>query len=328
MIPFIVAELSANHLQDYERAVRLVEAAAESGADAVKLQCWDRLVIAERRIESGPWAGRGMAELYAECKTPWSWFKPLFSRAKSLDMVGFSSAFDWESVEFLVNEGCPILKIASAEITDHNLIAVAAKTGLPLMMSTGMADEDEIDAALMVAKSAGCDDLTLLHCTSAYPAPAGDCNLLAMADLDGRYGVDVGLSDHTLGWTAAAAATALNATVIEKHLTLARADGGPDAGFSAEPHEFAAMVKACREVSEMLGDGRRGPRPSEMPTLPLRRGLWVTQPIRRGERLTPLNLRAYRPATTIPAHLLTAYWGRVASRDLQPGDALTDADAV
>lgn len=275
--PFIVAELSANHLGSLSRARALVDCAAAAGADAIKLQTFtpEQMVDPGSTMTSGPWAERDLLDLYREAHTPRQWHAELFDQARALGMVAFSSAFHPDDVDFLETLGCPIYKIASFELTDRNLITRAARTGKPLIMSTGMAALEEIGAAVDAAF--GCQDLTLLRCTSAYPAPAADANLLAGRALSGytfgriAYGTSWGLSDHTLGSSVAIAATALGATVIEKHLTLARADGGPDAGFSLEPREFAQMVKACREAKAALGEVRYGPTHAEASSLALRR---------------------------------------------------------
>ena len=269
MSPFIVAELGASHNGSFNRAVSLIEAAAEAGADAIKLQTFtpERMVEPDTVIASGPWAGRNALELYRECHTPRDWHYHLFECAKGLGMTAFSSVFHPDDVDFLETLGCPMYKISSFEITDIPLIRYAVSKRKPIVVSTGMASYEEI----MTVAAMGWEQLTLLKCTSAYPADASDANLLTMVDMGRLPAVDIGLSDHTLGFSVAVAAVALGAVMVEKHLTLSRADGGPDAAFSSEPHEFAAMVKACREAALALGEVRYGPTPSEMSSLPLRR---------------------------------------------------------
>lgn len=280
MTPLLVAELSANHLGNFDRAIALVEAAAKAGANAVKTQCFtpEQMADPETVIESGPWAGRKLYELYCETYTPRDWHAKLFSCAKELGMIGFASVFHPDDVDFLETLDCPMYKISSFEILDLQLIRHAAKTGKPVVISTGMATLDEIWLAFDACnqgrpgpKPWECPWPTLLRCTSAYPASAEDAALVSIPDLAHRYDCNVGLSDHTLGLGVAVAAVTLGATMIEKHLTLSRADGGPDAAFSSEPHEFAAMVVACREAAAALGEVRYGPTESEMSSLPLRR---------------------------------------------------------
>lgn len=275
--PFIVAELSANHLGSHKRALALIDHAAASGADAVKLQTYtpEQMVAAGRRITEGPWAGRNALGLYREAHTPREWHRDLFARARELGLVAFSSVFHPDDVDFLETLDCPIYKIASFELTDHELIAHAVRTGKPLIISTGMATLDEIGEAVHAA--AGCQDLTLLKCTSAYPAKAVDANLAAGQALSGytfgriAIGTKWGLSDHTMGIGVAVAAAALGATMIEKHLTLARSDGGLDAAFSMEPAEFAQLVTECRRASAAVGEVCYGPTNGERPQLALRR---------------------------------------------------------
>lgn len=280
--PFIVAELSANHLGSLDRAVDIVQAAADAGADAIKLQTFTPEQMAETNavVESGPWAGRKLLELYREAHTPREWHKPLFGLAKLRGMVAFSSVFHPDDVDFLETLDCPIYKIASFELTDLALIERTARTMKPVIMSTGMATYDEIAGAARIVwrhgkggamKAASDGDVTLLKCTSAYPADASDSNLATLADIRERFSCDVGLSDHTPGIGVAVAATALGATVIEKHLTLSRADGGPDAAFSMEPHEFAQLVTECRRAAAAIGVVRYGPSASEASSVPLRR---------------------------------------------------------
>lgn len=274
--PFIVAEISANHLGSKARAHTLIGRAADAGADAVKFQLYDpeRLAPAGKRIESGPWAGRDMRDLYREAMTPPEWFSDLFAWAEHYGAQAFSSVFDVDGLAFLERLGARRYKIASFELVDHDLIRAVAATGKPLILSTGMATLGEIAQAVTAA--AGCDDLTLLKCTSGYPAPVFEANLLAGKGFGGytfgriAKGTKWGYSDHTMSIGACAAAAALGATMIEAHFTLARADGGPDAAFSWEPDEFARMALAAREAAAAIGEARYGPTVSELPQLSIR----------------------------------------------------------
>ena len=279
--PFIVAEVGGNHLGDSQRALDLIVAAHHAGADAVKFQCFEaeQMADAGKVIERGPWAGRNMVDLYWETHTPKHWFPKLFAGARACGMVPFASVFHPDDVDFMLTLGCDIFKISSFEITDTNLIAYAASKGKPLIISTGMATFEEIeqacDAAFEGSPGPAGVNVTLLKCTSAYPATAAEANLATMKAMQERLiwlgAPDFGLSDHTLGLGVAAAATALGASVIEKHLTIRRSDGGPDASFSLEPEEFRQMVDTCREAAQAVGEVRYGPTPAEASSLPLRR---------------------------------------------------------
>lgn len=302
--PYIVAEISCNHLGSLGRALELIDAAKASGADAVKFQCWERdsMVLGDYTIEGTGWHGQSMRKLYAEAWTPWDWFPRLFDYAKRVGIECFASVFDHESLRFLENLDCPRYKIASFEIVDLPLIEAVAKTGKPIIISTGMANKQEVFDAGDCAFSANVDScITILKCTSAYPAPYSAVNLrtfIAMRDAPRFH--DVGLSDHTLGLAVPVAATALGATMIEKHLTLRRADGGPDAAFSSEPHEFKAMVDACREAAQAIGEVRYGPTDTELPSLQFRRSLYWAKDIEPGETITREHLRTARPALGLP----------------------------
>jgi pseudaminic acid synthase len=274
-LPFIVAEMSANHLGSLDRAREIIEVAADMGADAIKLQTFnpDQMCAADKIIETGPWAGRNAVDLYREAQTPREWHQQLFEWGKENGLVVFSSPFHRDDVDFLETLDCPIYKIASFEVTDTSLISHAAFTGKPLIISTGMATREEIREAIAAANDCpiGTPTPVLLKCTSAYPADATEANLATMVDMNKLWGVDIGLSDHTPGHAVAVAATALGAIVIEKHLTLSRKDGGPDAGFSMEPYEFQQMVKACREAAAAIGTVQYGPTPGEAASMLLRR---------------------------------------------------------
>lgn len=319
MKPFIVAEMSANHMGSLKRAIDIVEAAAEAGADAIKVQTWSpgRMCVDRTyTLQHGPWAGQRLFDLYEEAFLPWGWHRPIFERARLRGLVPFSAAFDWEAVDFLETLGVDRHKVASFELTDLPLIRYMASKGKPMILSTGMATWREIGEALAAAARAPA--LTVLQCTSSYPAPPEHANLRTLREM-ARRAERVGLSDHTLGHDAAVVATALGATYIEKHLTLSRADGGPDAGFSSEPREFAAMVQAVRRAAATLGEVRYGPGPGEDPGL--RRSLWVLQDICEGEALRfGVNVATARPALGLPC--ATPLTGRRAAVNLKAGTPL------
>lgn len=316
--PLICAEISANHLGSLQRALDIVDAAAAAGADLIKCQTWSRGRMCIDRgytLKHGPWAGRRLADLYEEAFLPWDWHRPIFELARKLGLVPFSAAFDQESVDFLETLRVDRHKVASFELTDLPLIRYMASKGKPMILSTGMATKEEIEAAWAAADTGRCADITLLKCTSAYPAALENANLRTLRHMGPRYG----LSDHTFGDDCAVVATALGATYIEKHLTLSRADGGPDAGFSSEPHEFAAMVQAVRRAAAALGEVRYGPSPGE--DVSLRRSLWVLrdtcagEPLRLGD-----NVVTARPALGLPPS--TSMENRQAACDLEAGTPL------
>jgi N-acetylneuraminate synthase len=325
--------MSGNHNGEISRALRLLEAAHEAGADAVKLQTYtaDTLTINHDgpgfRIEEGLWAGRTLHELYSEAHTPWDWHLALFRRARELDITIFSSPFDETAVAFLEQLGAPAYKIASFEIVDLALIACAARTGKPLIISTGMADADEIAEAVATARKAGCDDLMLLHCVSGYPTPIAESNLRTIVDLADRFAVPVGLSDHTLGISVSIAAVALGAVAIEKHLTIARAEGGVDSAFSLEPQEFKLLVTGVREAWDALGQATYERAPSEAANLLFRRSIYVVRHIALGETFTAQNVRVIRPGFGMAPRHLERVIGQRATRSLVRGTALTE-DAV
>lgn len=323
--PFIVAEISANHLGSLDRALEIVRAAAHAGADAVKLQTWHReLMVLDRsyRIADGPWKGRNLADLYDEAWTPWVWHKPIFEHAKALGIEAFSTPFDLPSLIFLEALGCPRYKVSSFEIVDLPLIRAIATTGKPMVISTGMATEQEIDDAMTAAIEAGGQDITLLKCTSAYPADAAEANLTTMVDMCEAFGCPTGLSDHTPGIGVAVAAAALGATVIEKHLTLLRADGGPDAAFSMEPDEFAQMVTACRQAAQAIGVVRYGPTEAERPQLALRRSVYAMRDIKHGQTITAADMTTARPANGIPPSKMVDWVGATAQCDIRRGEPI------
>lgn len=326
--PYIIAELSGNHNGDLGRALALVDAAAATGADAVKLQTYTADTITldsdrpEFRIQGGPWDGRRLHELYQEASTPWDWHPALFARARSHGLQVFSSPFDPTAIAFLETLDTPAYKIASFELVDTPLIGLAAATGKPLIMSTGIADYAEIEAALRAAREGGARQVALLHCISAYPARPEDMRLRTIETLAAAFGVQVGLSDHTLGSAVAVAAIARGATIIEKHLTLARADGGPDAAFSLEPEEFRQLVQDCRLAQAALGTpifDRKGVGGSNAQ---FRRSLYVVADVAAGTVLTGAHIRSIRPGHGLPPKHLPEVLGRTARRDLHRGEAL------
>ncbi len=327
--PFLIAELSGNHNGSLERAIRLLRAAVEAGADAIKLQTYrpDTLTIDHDGpgfvIEKGPWAGRRLFELYAEASTPWEWHEALFAEGRRLGVPVFSTPFDPTAVDFLERLQAPAFKIASFEIVDLPLVRRIAETGRPLLMSTGMATDTEIREAVTTARAAGARDIVVLHCNSGYPTPVSDSRLATMAHLRALTGCPVGLSDHTLGTAVAVAAVALGAVAIEKHITLARADGGPDAAFSLEPDEFARLCRDCRDAFAAIGEARRGLSPSEEASRVFRRSLYAVAAIRAGEPFTETNVRSIRPGHGLPPKELPRLLGRRARRDIARGTPLS-----
>src|SRR5229473_455643 len=327
---YCIAEVSANHNQDFAQAVRIIEAAKDAGADAIKLQTYtpDTMTIAsdreEFRIGGGTlWDGRNLHDLYGEAYTPWEWQPRLKQVAEDLGMDLFSSAFDFTAVDFLEQMGVPAHKVASFELVDLPLIQRMAGTGKPLIMSTGMASEEEIDEALQTARKAGATQIALLKCTSAYPAPAEEMNLRTIPEMARRFGVPVGLSDHTMGIAAPVAAVALGACIIEKHLTLSRATPGPDSTFSLEPQEFKAMVDAIRTAEKVLGEVYFGLSCKQESSRVFRRSLFVVQDVKRGETFTPENVRSIRPGYGLHTRYLGEVLGKRAVRDIERGTPLS-----
>lgn len=326
---FVIAEVSANHGGDLDRVRTMIRAAADAGADAVKLQTFtpDSMTLdldAEHFVvgAGNPWSGRRLYDLYAEAAMPWEWYPELAAVAAEAGVVLFSSPFDAPAVDFLVAQGAPALKIASFELTDLPLVRHAASTGLPLVMSTGMATRDEIDEAVTVARASGDGGVVLLRCNSAYPSPPGDMDLRTITDMAERWGAPVGLSDHTLDHTCAVAAVALGACVVEKHFTLRRSDGGPDASFSLEPDELADLVTAIRTTDAAVGGVRYGPSASDAASLAFRRSLFVVEPVAAGGTIEARHVRSLRPAVGLAPRHFDAVVGRVASHDLAVGHPL------
>lgn len=326
--PYVIAELSANHGGDLDRARAIMTAAKESGADAVKLQTYtaDTLTIAcdrpEFRLSDGPWAGRTLHDLYQEAHTPWDFHSDLFAIGAQLGLAVFSTPFDPTAVDLLESLHAPAYKIASFEIVDLPLIRLVAATGKPLIMSTGMADLGEIAEAVAAAREAGCEQLALLHCVSGYPAPPADCNLRTIPHLAEAFGVTAGLSDHTLGIAVPVAAVALGASLIEKHVTLSRADGGPDAAFSLEPAELKAMVDGVHTAHAALGRIDYTLKASERSNLTNRRSIYAVADIKAGEPLTETNIRSIRPGHGLAPKHLPALIGRTPREDIPRGTPL------
>jgi pseudaminic acid synthase len=316
---YVIAELSANHNQDFDQAVRIIEAAKQAGADAIKLQTYtaDTMTIAsdreEFRIAGGTiWDGRKLHELYVEAYTPWDWQPRLKKVAADLGMDLFSSAFDSTAVDFLEKMGVPAHKVASFELVDIPLIQRIARTGKPVIMSTGMATVEEIEEALNAAREAGATQIALLKCTSAYPAPPEEMNLRTIPEMARRFGVPVGLSDHTMGISVPVAAVALGACIIEKHLTLSRATPGPDSAFSLEPHEFKAMVDAVHfGLSE-----------KEQASRAFRRSLFVVEDVKQGETFNTGNVRSIRPGDGLHPRHLAEVLGKRAAQAITRGTPL------
>jgi pseudaminic acid synthase len=326
--PYVIAELSANHNGNYETAIRILDAAKEAGADAVKIQTYRADTITldidteEFRIKGGLWDGRRLYELYEEAHMPWEWHAPLFEYASSIGLTIFSSPFDHSAIDLLDSLGAPAFKIASFEAVDLPLIRYAASKGKPLIISTGMADEEEIGAAIAAARSGGCTEIAILHCVSGYPAPAADYNLRTIPDLIDRLGLVVGLSDHTLGNTTAIASVAVGASIIEKHFTLDRSGGGPDDSFSLEPPELAALCHDTKTAWEALGRIDYGRKSSEQGNVKFRRSLYVVEDIEAGEPLTERNVRSIRPGFGLAPKHLDEVLGRHAAMPLARGTAL------
>lgn len=326
--PFVICELSGNHNGSLDRALAMVDAAADTGCDAIKIQTYTADTITmdvdrpEFRITGGLWDGRSLYELYQEAYTPYEWHAAIFERARARGVIIFSSPFDETAVDLLAGLDAPAYKIASFEAVDLPLIRYAAGKGRPLIISTGMANLAEIEAARDAALAGGAPGVVLLHCVSSYPATFADANVRTVADMAQRFGCPVGLSDHTPGTAASVAAVAMGASVIEKHFTLARADGGPDAAFSLEPAEFKALVDDTRAAWSALGRAHYDLLGSERGNVQFRRSLYIGADVKAGEPLTRANVRSIRPGNGLaPAHL-DAVLGRKAVRDLQRGEPL------
>ena len=326
---YIIAELSANHNQDFDQAVKILEAARDAGADAVKLQTYTADTITLRsnrdefRVKGGTlWDGRTFHDLYSEAFTPWEWQPKLKAITDSWGLTLFSSAFDATAVDFLEQMNVPAHKIASPELVDIALIQKMARTGKPLILSTGMATIEEIEEAVTAARAAGAQQIALLKCTSAYPAAPSEMNLRTIPELSSRFNVPVGLSDHTMGVEVPVAAVALGACILEKHLTLSRDLKGPDSEFSLDPNDFRNLVQAVRNTEQSLGTIHFGVTGREQATRRFRRSLFVVADIKRGEAFGPNNVRSIRPADGLHTRHLSEVVGRRAGRDLPAGTPL------
>jgi len=325
--PFVVAEMSGNHNQSLERALQIVDAAARAGAHALKIQTYTpdtmTLDLDEREFhisdKDSLWTGTSLYKLYGEAYTPWDWHAAIFARARDLGMIPFSTPFDDSAVEFLEKLDVACYKIASFENTDLPLIQRVSRTGKPLIISTGMATAAELDEAVGAARGAGCRDLVLLKCTSTYPATPENTNLLTIPHLREMFGCEVGLSDHTMGVGAAVASVALGASVIEKHFTLRRADGGVDSTFSMEPAEMAALVTETERAWQALGHVSYGPIEAEKKSLIFRRSLYICEDLEAGAELTARNLRAIRPGYGLPTKYRDQLLGKRVTRAVKRG---------
>lgn len=328
--PFIIAEMSGNHNHSLERALQIVDVAADSGVDALKLQTYtaDTMTIdksdGEFFIEDANslWKGESLYSLYQKAYTPWEWHKAIFDRCKEKGIICFSTPFDFTAVDFLEELDCPIYKIASFENIDIPLIKRVAQTGKPMIVSTGMASLSELDDLVRTAKENGCQDLTLLKCTSSYPATPEGTNLLTIPHMKELFKCNVGLSDHTLGIGAAVASVALGATVIEKHFTLSRADGGVDAAFSMEPAEMAQLVRECNSACEALGEVRYEIQEQEKKSVVFRRSLYIVEDMKAGDVITEENMRSIRPGLGLSPKYYEDLLGRKVRRNIAKGTAL------
>lgn len=329
--PFIIAEMSGNHNQSLERALAIVEAAAKAGAHALKIQTYtaDTMTLnlenPEFKIEDSDslWKGNTLYHLYQQAYTPWEWHKPIFDRARELGMIPFSTPFDETAVDFLEELDVPMYKIASFESTDIPLIKKVASTGKPMIISTGMATVAELDETVRAAREAGCKDLVLLKCTSTYPASPENTNILTIPHMRELFNCQVGLSDHTMGVGVAVASVALGATVIEKHFTLSRADGGVDSAFSMEPDEMKALVIETERAWQALGEVKYGPTEKEKSSLKFRRSVYVAKDIKAGEKFTKENIRVIRPGYGLEPKYFEKVIGLTAKQDLKAGTPLS-----
>lgn len=337
--PFVIAEMSGNHNHSLETALAIVDAAADSGVQALKIQTYtaDTMTLDlpgegfSITDDTSLWKGKTLYELYREAATPWEWHKPIFDRCRARGLVGFSTPFDETAVDFLETLDVPLYKIASFENTDLPLIHRVAATGKPLVISTGMAELSDLDETVRAARAGGAHDIILLKCTSSYPAPPDDCHLRTIPHMRDLFGVPVGVSDHTPGIGASVAAVALGATVIEKHLTLDRSAGGVDAAFSLEPQEMRQLVTECVRACRALGKITYGAAEAEKKSRQFRRSLYVVRDMAAGERFTAQNLRAIRPGYGLPPKYYDILLGKRVRRDVKRGtpaswDLLAETD--
>lgn len=329
--PYVIAEMSANHNGSIDNAFRIIDAAKKAGADAVKLQTYTADTITlnsdaeEFQIKGGLWDGRTLYDLYKQAAMPWDWHKPLFEHARKVGVTIFSSPFDNTAIDLLEDLNAPAYKIASFEAIDLPLIKYAAGTGKPMIISTGMADAEEIGEAIAAAREGGCKELAILHCVSGYPAPAEDYNLRTIPDMMARFGVVTGLSDHTLDNTTAIASVALGASIIEKHFTLDRNGGGPDDSFSLEPAEMAALCAGAKTAWQALGQVDYGRKSSEQGNVKFRRSLYFVKDLKAGEVITADAVRSVRPGYGLAPKYLEAVIGREVTRDVQASTPLQAA---
>ena len=329
-IPFIIAEMSGNHNQSLERALEIVEVAARSGAHGLKIQTYtaDTMTLDINEGEffindpTNLWKGESLYNLYQKAHTPWEWHKPIFDRCNELGIIGFSTPFDATAVDFLESLDVPCYKIASFENTDLPLIRKVASTGKPMIISTGMATVAELDETVRTARESGCKDLILLKCTSTYPATPENTNILTIPHLRDLFDVQVGLSDHTMGIGVAVASVALGATVIEKHFTLSRADGGVDSAFSMEPEEMRQLVIESERAWQALGKISYGVTEAEKKSIVFRRSLYISQDMKKGDLLTPSNLRAIRPGSGLPPKYYDILLGKRIGCDVKAGQPM------
>jgi N-acetylneuraminate synthase len=320
--PYVIAEISANHNGSIETALRIIDEAKAAGADAVKMQTYRPETITLKsdtpdfQITDGLWKGKTLWDLYDRAHTPWDWHKPLFDHALKIGISIFSSPFDPTAVDLLEDLGAPAYKIASFEAIDLPLIRYVAATGKPMIISTGMADAEEIGEAVEAAREGGCKELALLHCVSGYPAPASDYNLRTLSDMAERFGTVVGLSDHTLDNTTAIASVAMGASIIEKHVTLDRAGGGPDDSFSLEPKELALLTEGAHTAWEALGTVDYGRKSSEQGNAKFRRSLYFVKDMKAGDVITKDCVRSVRPGYGMPPKMLEQLLGLTVTRNL------------
>lgn len=329
--PYIIAELSANHNGDILRAFSIIDAAKKAGADAIKLQTYrpDTITINSRTpefmIEGGLWDGKSLYELYEWAHMPWEWHKPLFDYARKLDITVFSSPFDFTAVDLLEDLNAPAYKIASFEAIDLPLIQYVAQTGKPMIISTGMANLEEIKEAVEAAHTGGCRQLALLHCVSGYPAPAHEYNLRTLVDMQAHFDITVGLSDHTLDNTTAIASVALGASLIEKHVTLDRKGGGPDDSFSLEPSELAALCRDANTAWKALGQVDYGLTESEQESVKHRRSLYFIKDMNAGDIITKDHVKSVRPGYGLPPKYLYQVLGKTVNYSVKLGQPVTHA---
>lgn len=327
--PYVICEMSANHNGSLDKALEMIDAAAKTGCDAIKLQTYTADTITLNsddeafRIKGGLWDGRTLHDLYQEAHTPWDWHRTLFERAARHGVTMFSSPFDPTAVDMLMDLNAPAFKIASFEVVDLPLIRYVASTGKPMIISTGMADDEEIEEAAQAARDGGCKEFALLHCVSGYPAPASDYNLATVPDMARRWGVPVGLSDHTLDNTTAIASVALGASIIEKHFTLDRRGGGPDDSFSLEPAEFTQLCNGAKTAWMALGKIDYGRKSSEIGNVTFRRSLYAVADIAAGDEITAVNVRSIRPGFGMAPKHFDEIIGRRARTEIPRGTPIS-----